>query len=103
MSLLRVRFTVRSMMVGVAIGGLLLGLGTWLWHRSVQFRGVAEYHNRLALESLGRGYEVDPSGGTVHVSVRTPRSDYHDRRMRKYRQAAARPWLPVESDPPEPD
>ena len=30
------------------------------------------------------------------------RVEYHERMARRWAQAAAKPWLPVEADPPEP-
>ena len=43
MRLVRVRFTIRRMMVGVAAIAILLGIGGMLhrWHR---YRKIAEYH-----------------------------------------------------------
>jgi hypothetical protein len=37
MRLPRVRFTVRWMMVAVAVAALLLSIGGWLWRRSQEF------------------------------------------------------------------
>ena len=44
MRMLRVRFTVRRMMLAVAVAALLLSIGGWLWRRSQEFHERAVIH-----------------------------------------------------------
>jgi hypothetical protein len=81
MPLPRARFTVRRMMVAVAVSGVA---SVW-WakqgeRRRAEFLDASANH---ALFSVGRG-------------------DYHDRMSAKYERAADFPWLPVWPDPPHP-
>ena len=88
----RVRFTVRRMMVVVAI----VALGLWvqvLRTRRSAFLRVAETHRRQA--ALLR---ID-----THGIVPPDWFDRKERLARKYSYAAAHPWLPVEPGPPGPE
>jgi len=130
MRLPRVRFTVRRMMIAVAIVGVLLASGMearWL-HRKHR-----EYVNRASIDSEGeRLYSEWAAWDIKHESdLRsmfkrygheglddwarrmadyhgrqaakfTLWANYHARMKAKYEAAARRPWLPVEPDPPEP-
>ena len=90
----RFRFTVRRLMVAVAIIGVALGT---LAERHARFRRLAAYH-------AARG------GGLVNG---LPRSDeaiwrldldaWHARLAEKYQRAANRPWEPLGPDPPRPE
>jgi hypothetical protein len=123
MRLPRVRFTVRRLMVAMAIVGLLVGL----MMRHLHFRRMADYHDSRVVESfeIGRpprepgSLESAPASITVynHFGRLVGRagktrdglkrlmslSDWHEVMRRKFEYAARRPWLPVEPDPPEPE
>ena len=100
----RVRFTVRRLMVAVAIVGVLLWM-TLLGKRVRAFRWMAEYHaaHRMKYPITGspgaapRG--VDSRGELVSAE----RDRWHAALAAKYSRAARSPWLPVEPDPPEPE
>ena len=104
----RLRSTVRRMMLAVAITGAVLGL---LAERRSRFLRLAEHYraragtwvlDRPILESTPRYSPfsfIDPDGRDVPI----PRSRWHRQLAATYRAAAARPWLPVEPDPPEPE
>jgi hypothetical protein len=80
MKLPRVRFTVRRMMVAVAV--LALAVGWWKQgeRRRARFRALA----------------------IVHLIEANEPTDYHGRTAVKYMWATRYPWLPVAPDPPEP-
>jgi hypothetical protein len=87
MRLPRPQFTVRRLMVAVAV---VLGLSRWLWNRSVAFRSIADAQNAKRM------------GGIPMHTENLPRLLYHIEIGNKYDRAARNPWLPVGPDPPEP-
>jgi hypothetical protein len=95
----RVRFTVRRMMVAVAIMGVALGL----YKRREKLLALADYHEKgEKCAGLGTG------GGISWINqhgeeVTETKSDWHSQLAEKYHRAASRPWLPVEADSPEPE
>jgi hypothetical protein len=101
----RLRFTVRQMMVVVPLTGALAGVALWgaslLWV-SVEYQVLAEKHAALAQSAPGR-VSVARVGGKVLAEWWSPSREYHLRMKKKYEQAAAEPWIPVEPDPPEPE
>jgi hypothetical protein len=126
MRLLRVRFTVRKMMVAVAGVGLLLGG----WLQIVRLRGLShEYagraitaRRRLNYASISSGWsherwvancrEIDQSnrkytryqiGRPLSPEVARKKVAYWLPIVSKYERASRRPWLPVEPDSPVPD
>jgi hypothetical protein len=106
MRLPRVRFTVRRMMVAVAVAALLL-IGVVLWRRSEEYRRRAESHDSLLWSELPVAVDEAASpgrlGGGLSVVGLLRRAKYHHDMSQKYWRAAARPWLPVAPDPPEPE
>ena len=84
------RFTVRRLMVAVAIVALLSGMER-LRQRSVAFSSMANYH--VIKNSCWAGkYAKDYEKGAA----------YHSLMWQKYDRAARYPWLSVEPDPPKP-
>jgi hypothetical protein len=109
----RFRFTVRRMMVAVAIVGFLLGAAA-MWRIAASRGASAAYHAREA--EFSRRSLKDYRDGRVtlrgtltdreaaRIARRLERiAPYHDVLARKYERAARYPWLPVEPDPPEPE
>lgn len=90
MRLPRVRFTMRLMMIVVAILANVLGLLGWLDRRARQFRDRRDFH-RARWSAIDEGFEVEAAPAAYHRAM-----------AEKYRRAAECPWLPVEPDPPEP-
>jgi hypothetical protein len=88
------RFTVRRMMVAVAIVGLMFGFGTWLSRRSAEFQKKAESYMRTVrvMYSFGRW---KPRG--------FDRNSWALKMAEKYHYAARHPWFPVAPDPPVPE
>jgi hypothetical protein len=95
----RVRFTMRRMMVAVAVLAVVFGL----YKRRETFLALADYHNKgekcAGFSTFGRMHWVNQHG----EGVTEAKSDWHVQLAEKYRGAASRPWLPVEPDPPEPE
>ena len=96
MKLPRVQFTVRGMMIGVAVVGIVLMIPIERYHR---FRKTAA-HYRSEFE---RFLYITPYEHFMSFS------ELDNRRLEwlyvmsiKYERAARYPWLPVEPDPPEP-
>jgi hypothetical protein len=90
MRLPRVRFTVRRMMVAVALIASVLGLLVWMDRRAREFRDRRDYH-RTCWSAIDEGFDVEPAPAAYHRTM-----------AEKYRRAAERSWLPIEPDPPEP-
>jgi hypothetical protein len=108
MNLLRVRFTVRSLMVVVAVVALSIWAKLQLDARSTYFRQlVARYYDkRYAAAAFGYS---GPGGAIMEARLkadevrRAKASAYYSNLIQKYERAARYPWLPVASDPPKPD
>jgi hypothetical protein len=95
MNLPRPRFTMRRLILVVAIVGLLVG--GWLWgeRRRTKFAELEFRHQMLSIPRI-----IDPDlkpGPPKEVA------NYHREMAEKYRFAATYPWLPVAPDPPEPE
>ena len=109
----RVRFTVRRMMLAVAIMGLISG-GFVLARKRARHlaRANAEAASELRSRDLVKVYEsaittsAAPSvaeGYRHWVEMFREEADYHGRLRRKYEHAARNPWLSVAPDQPEPN
>jgi len=98
--MLRPRLTVRRLMIAVAISAVAFAV-VGLRIRYVRFRDLAEYHRLESQKHVVWPKELWPE--SVHFPLPTPRSEHHDRLSEKYKRAAARPWIPVPTDPPEPE
>jgi hypothetical protein len=103
------RFTVRRLMVAVAIVGLVLGTGRWL---VVMRARSAEYQSKAFELVLNHGY------AQINLDVYTKDgrriSIYHDenywrahtyrsKMASKYWRLSLRPWLAAGPDPPPPE
>jgi hypothetical protein len=91
------RVTIKRMLVLVAITSVIFSVLVALQRRSERFRRrAAEYTS--AIHSV---YFADVNGEDGMVLTATA-ADYHGDLSLKYKAAANRPWLPLESDPPPP-
>jgi hypothetical protein len=91
----RVRFTVRRMLVTVAILGVLLGIAAWgakLHRLSRHYIDVSNYYEQ----------HLDTHQWTAARDPERMRK-YDTEMMLKYRALGLTPWLPVEPDPPKPE
>ncbi len=109
----RFRFTVRRMMVAVAIAAFMLAGGELLRRRNAYLEKAENFRHDIVPPS---GWDM--GGGTLSEEEfrkqlaafqaegeairRTPRSRHYQAMARKYERAARYPWLPVAPDPPEP-
>jgi hypothetical protein len=116
MRLPRVKYTVRRMMVAVAILALAFGI-IRLWatrqlylkkaaghagFRTEVLRSpetIAYWESRWTAQREGRPARYPWPGGPPFVPAM---AQYHDAMRIKYERAARYPWLPVEPDPPPP-
>jgi hypothetical protein len=124
------RFTVRRLMVVVALAGLMMGGGVWgfrMWRLSGVCAAQAQSYKSRAfifanLEEIRLGAldsDIDTSGYSWRRENRrrlegwAARSGVEPARyarmaahyaalVRKYERAARYPWLPLEPDPPQP-
>lgn len=106
MRLPRVRFTVRGMMVAVAVAALV-GYAIRLNRLSSRYEGKARkcaLTRHLAV-SMECGSMIVPSWMQDHRidDLRSRRIAHYDSLAFKYRHAARYPWLPIAPDPPEPE
>ena len=107
----RVRFTVRGMMVAVAIVGMACG-GELIRRRRNYYLNEADtyaYGERIFRESADEPLEGCRAGqvsreAQARFKVETlATADHYAALKRKYARAARYPWLPVAPDPPEPE
>ena len=110
------RFRLRTLLVAVAV----VGAGLWSGRLIGSRRGYAqraqghgstersyldraEREERFARDLRALGYRGEFGRDFPDLDRYRCRATYHDALRRKYERAAARPWLPVAPDPPEPD
>ncbi len=93
----RFRFTVRRMMVAVAIAGAVLGV---IIGRQDRFRKIAAHH-RAEFNNVSRMPMIMFAGSSDDPVML--RLEWHELMRLKYERAARQPWLPVAPDPPEPN
>lgn len=115
MKLLRARFTVRRLMIGILLLALLMG-GADLWRRRVKRLNLAAYHDyqesallRSSLSYMVRASDAALSGQKDVHSLNYRKADwtarmaeYHKRLSEKYEQASRAPWRQIAPDPPRP-
>jgi hypothetical protein len=109
----RVRFTVRRMMILVAVVALPLALAHWMQRRAAAFNARRNFHGpRWTLTVVQPRGEDGRANGPLYMSENgsTPVGGLRGRwelwnyqMYLKYERAARSPWLPVEPDPPEPE
>lgn len=87
------RFTIRRMMVGVAV--IALPLCAYV-ERQSRFRQAAAQHS-AALPALLAANKAQPNDILI-----TAKMTWHVMMRSKYERAAKRPWLPVAPDQPFP-
>jgi hypothetical protein len=102
MRLPRLRFTVRRLMLVVALGAYDTGC-RWFSHRQRCLEMTA-MHKWASDTFRGRMRNNAPAFYPTEADRRwaNRRAEYHERMALRWTRAAAHPWLPVEPDPPEP-
>ena len=102
MRLTGVRFTVRRMLVAVAIVAIMMGA---LRERQLRLKSIADHHFPQAGYHVLRGKIIGMYMGPMHAGWETD-SDrkifWHRYMYYKYMNASKRPWLPVLPDWPAP-
>jgi hypothetical protein len=93
----RVRFTLRQLMVAVAVLGVLFAAET-LRRRHAFHRRLARFHTREWLKTTQLSH-----GDFAHERLKRRKNQYHFRLIFVHKQAAAKPWLLVAPDPPRPE
>jgi hypothetical protein len=96
MKLPRPRFTVRRLMMAVAIVAISFAIWIGLGRRRVQFHNLANHHLALVGPITTSSSHPEPTFGS-------PKARYHNELYIKYERAARYPWLPVASDLPVPE
>jgi hypothetical protein len=107
MRLRSVRLALWQLMAFVAVEAMILGVAIELKQRRTRFLRLAAYHRSQVIapeQQVDHNRRVvrwiDRDGGML---VERPRLDYwHEELAHKYQAASARPWYPVEPDPPAP-
>ena len=95
MRLTRPRFTVRHLMIAVAVVAMVLGVDTELRRRRDRFYGIAMEH--------GRRIDGTFAGPAVEMRAVNRKKLHHVSMQSKYLRASRFPFLPVPSDPPLPE
>ncbi len=109
----RMRFSVRHLMVAVAIVALCLGFVSWMKQRSARLYAIGLFHRDQIVAILAGAPDAN---GKFHyspmdidqklrrVSERQRRKDiWREEMAQKYWRASEQPWLPVAADTPEPE
>jgi Tfp pilus assembly protein PilX len=113
MRLPRVRFTMRRMMVVVAVIAMVMGTVAGLQRRRESFERRAQMFARRASAAImdEQAYRTsrrsNRPGSPFYYDNRTTGAysqlvEHYDALRVKYERAAARPWRFVATDPPEP-
>ncbi len=101
----RVRFTIRWLMIGIAIAGSVLGAAVECRRRHDRFLRLAAHH-LASVHIVNTACNLSRTQINEYGEDVRQRSNawirWHREMAVKYRRAATRPWLPVEPDTPEP-
>jgi hypothetical protein len=89
----RVRFTVRTMMIAMAVVALLL---VWTFDRSARRERCYEIAARHANLSAEYRRNANGNGGMLRIAA------WHDHMRRMFENTADRPWEPIPASSPFP-
>jgi len=96
----RLRFTVRWLMVVVAMHAVILGVLFWARERQLRFDRLHRFFVEQERREMAALSPPPLKGGlTIHM---TAKGRWNHNQALKYKRAARNPWLPVAPDPPEP-
>jgi hypothetical protein len=109
MRLTRVRFTIRGLMVAIAILAVVLGIVDGVRRRRESFARRARMYAQKARDEIrdAENYQITRRGSEFGYDARTTAAHYelvehYWALQEKYDQAAARPWRLIAPDPPAP-
>ena len=109
MALPRMRFTIRRLMVAVAVLAMVIGAIEGLRRRRESFEERAKMFAQKVSDAFNdeQNYRMSHRSSTFAYDPRTTSAynqlvEHYSALQEKYQQAAARPWLPVAPDAPEP-
>ena len=92
----RVWFTVRGMMLAVAV----VGLGLWIAERHIRFIRLRDFYADQQMRQIIMTPPAPPGVRSMHLDEK---SRWCHELSVNYADAASYPWLPVAPDPPEPE
>jgi hypothetical protein len=105
----RARFTIRRMVVGVIVTGVILGalvlLGRGLrWYGYCKMRADKHREAQIYMEMMAHDHQPRYGFYSPYLSDKYKRlADYHAQMRRKWEAAAWRPGELVAPDPPDPE
>jgi hypothetical protein len=107
------RFTVRRLMIVVAIVAFTISTATWArrrWREAEEFyQEKLTYHRsnaafcRFPLENHPPIWVPAPPPSRADLEWARRGVEYHEAMILKYERAVRYPWLPVSPDPPKPE
>lgn len=101
------RFTLRRLMVAVALAAVLLGVGRFFF-QAVMYARTSYRHHALEITARDR-WERErlitskAPNSPAQPSLARETADYHATLKEKYRRAARNPWVPIAADPTPPE
>jgi hypothetical protein len=99
----RVRFTMRGMMVAVAITGAVVAGEKFRRARDSHLhRAAVHSYSAMLWSSFAESYRANRRDDSPPAQMDAIAS-WNTAMSRKYERAARYPWLPVPPDPPEPE
>jgi hypothetical protein len=102
MRLFRVRFTLRRMMVAVAIAAVAIVIVVKPFLDSARRNRTRVYHIRQATNDLNRAMSVSNNDQGAYEKL-IARSRWHQHMAERYARSAANPQMPEPKEPPPPD
>jgi hypothetical protein len=96
----RMRFTVRRMMIAVAVTAVLLGIAAKVERRAARFRRLS-FLQSVEANRWDR-LLADPAMKNSAASAILEKVHWHDDMAARYARAARFPWLPIDDRPPAP-
>jgi hypothetical protein len=98
----RLRIAIWPLMVAIALAAVLTGIVIELKRRSEFYQTRAADHIRRINTDNSQAFSGSLLEAAEISDRRRRQNSWHWAMAKKWRQAAARPWLPVEPDPTPP-
>jgi hypothetical protein len=94
------RFTVRRILIAVAIVGVMLALMKWIERRREAFRRELVNHQ---YKWISEKYKWRSTSANPDKQLPPARCRYEEEMVKRYTYAVQYPWMPVMPDPPAPE